>query len=240
MKGKITAVIKRIVQLAPLVMVAVCALLYLKFFRGVTIEHILEFTPENLWLAALVMLGLFALKSLSVFFPMLILIAASGSIFPSFLSAVLVNCAGVAVMILVPYAIGRFAEREFVEGLVNKHKNAAKLRELKSDNELFIAYFLRVINVLPCDLVSMFLGSAGFGLWKYMLGSFLGILPGIITTTLMGANADNPTSPKFWLSVVVEITFAAASSIWYYFYKKKKKGSKTGETDAAENSPDNK
>ena len=209
----ITAVIKRIVQIAPIVMIGICALIYLKFFRGVTIEHILEFTPENLWLAALAMVGLFALKSLSVFFPMLILIAASGSIFPTFLSAFIVNCTGVAVMILIPYAIGRFAEREFVEGLINKNKNASKLRELKSDNELFIAYFLRVINILPCDLVSMFLGSAGFGLWKYMLGSFLGILPGIITTTLMGANVEHPSSPKFWLSVVTEFIFAAASSV---------------------------
>lgn len=222
-KKRATAVLKRVMQLAPLVMVGLCVLIYFRFFRGVTIEHILDFTPENLWLAALVMVGLFAMKSLSVFFPMMILIAASGSIFPTFLSAFIVNCAGVSVMILIPYAIGRFAEREFVEGLINKHKNADKLKEFKSDNEFFIAYFMRVINILPCDLVSMFLGSAGFGPGKYMLGSFLGILPGLITTTLMGANADNPASPKFWLSVVAEVFFAVASTVWYYFYKKKKK-----------------
>ncbi len=223
LKKGVTVIIKHVLQIAPIVMVAICALIYFRFFRGVTISHILEFTPENLWLAALVMLGLFALKSMSVFFPMLILIAASGSIFPTFLSAVIVNCAGVAVMLLIPYAIGRFAEREFVEKLISKHKNADKLRELKSDNELFIAYFLRVINVLPCDLVSMFLGSTSFGLWKYMLGSFLGIFPGIITTTLMGANVDHPTSPKFWISVIVEVVFAVGSAVWYYFYKKRKK-----------------
>lgn len=222
-KKALTAVLKRILQIAPLVMVILCVLLYFRYFRGVTIEHILEFTPENLWLAALVMIGLFALKSLSVFFPMLILIAASGSIFPTFLSAVIVNSAGVAVMLLIPYAIGRFAERDFVEGLINKHKNADKLREIRSDNEIFIAYFLRVINVLPCDLVSMFLGSTGFGLGKYMLGSFLGVLPGLVATTLMGSSVSNPASPKFWAAVVAEVIFAAASTIWYYFYKKKKK-----------------
>lgn len=224
LRKSVTAVLKRVMQISPIVMVGVCVLIYFMFFRGVTIEHILEFTPKNLWLASLVMIGLFAMKSMSMFFPMLILIAASGSIFPTFLSAVLVNCAGVAVMLLIPYAIGRFAEREFVEGLINKHKNADKLREIKSDNELFIAYFLRVINVLPCDLVSMFLGSTGFGLWKYMLGSFLGIFPGLITTTLMGANVNDPTSPKFWASVVAEVVFAVGSAVWYYFYKKRKKG----------------
>jgi len=230
LRKSVTVVLKHVMQIAPIVMVAICVLIYIRFFRGVTIEHILEFTPENLWLAALVMLGLFAMKSLSIFFPMLILIAASGSIFPTFLSAVLVNCAGVAVMLLIPYAIGRFAEREFVEGLINKHKNADKLREFKSENELFIAFFLRVINVLPCDLVSMFLGSTSFAPGKYMLGSFLGILPGLITTTLMGSSVDNPKSPKFWMSIVVEVVFAAGSTVWYYFYKKRKKAV-SGKTD---------
>lgn len=223
LRKSVTAILKRVMQIAPIAMVAICVLIYFRFFRGVTIEHILEFTPENLWLAALVMVGLFAMKSLSIFFPMLILIAASGSIFPTFLSAVIVNCAGVAVMLLIPYAIGRFAEREFVEGLINKHKNADKLREFKSENEFFIAFFLRVINVLPCDLVSMFLGSTSFAPGKYMLGSFLGILPGLITTTLMGSSVDNPKSPKFWMSIVVEVVFAVGSTVWYYFYKKRKK-----------------
>lgn len=225
-KKSVTAVLKRIMQLAPFVMIFFCIFIYLRYFKGVTIEHILAFTPKNLWLAVLVMLGLFILKSLSMFFPMLILIAASGSIFPTFLSAIIVNSAGVMLMLIIPYAIGHFAEREFVENLINKNKNADKLREIKSDNEFFIAYFLRVINILPCDLVSMFLGSTGFGFIKYMLGSFLGILPGLITTTLMGANVNDPTSPKFWAAIVSEIVFAIASTIWYYFYKKKKKAKK--------------
>ena len=217
-----TAILKRIIQLAPLLMVLFCALIYFRCFRGVTIEHILEFTPENLWLAAFVIIGLFALKSLSIFFPMLILIAASGSIFPNYFAALLVNSVGVTVMIGVPYLIGRFAEREFVESLINRHKNADKLREFQSENEFFIAYFMRVINILPCDLVSMFLGSAGFSPVKYFAGSFLGILPGLITTTLMGANVQDPTSPKFWLAIVFEVVFAVGSSIAYYIYKKKK------------------
>ncbi len=220
---KASSVIKRVIQIAPLIMIGVCVLLYFRFFRGVTIEDILEFTPENLWLAALAMIGLFALKSLSMFFPMLILIAASGSIFPSYLTALAVNSVGVAVMLLIPYTIGRFAEREFVEGLISKNKNADKLREIKSENELFIAYFLRVINILPCDLVSMFLGSTGFGLVKYLAGSFAGVLPGMIATTVIGANINDPTSPKFWIAVSAEIVFAAASTLVYYLYKKKNK-----------------
>lgn len=228
-KKHFTEIFKRIIQIAPLIMVALCILIYFKFFRGVTIEHILEFTPENLWLAALVMVGLFGMKSLSMFFPMMILIAASGSIFPNYFAALLVNAAGVIMMLALPYLIGRFAEREFVEKLISKNKNADKLREFQSENEFFIAFFLRVINILPCDIVSMFLGSAGFSPIKYFVGSFLGILPGMITTTLMGSSVDDPASPKFWASIICEVVFAAGSSIAYYFYKKKKKSNEGGE-----------
>lgn len=220
---KSTVFLKRLLQIAPLIMIGICVLIYFTFFRGVTVEDILEFTPENLILAAFVMVGLFALKSLSMFFPMLILIAATGSIFPSFIPAILVNSIGVVIMLLIPYAIGRFAEKDFVQGLINKNKNADKLREIKAENELFIAYFLRVINILPCDLVSMFLGSTGFGLVKYLAGSFAGVLPGMIATTIIGANINDPTSPVFWIAVGSEIVFAISSTLAYYFYKKKKK-----------------
>lgn len=219
---KSTLLIKRVLQLAPLIMVGICVLIYFAFFRGVTVEDILEFTPENLWLAALVMTGLFALKSLSMFFPMLVLIAATGSIFPSVVTAILVNSTGVAVMLLIPYAIGRFAEKDFVQGLINKNKKADKLREIKAENELFIAYFLRVINILPCDLVSMFLGSTGFGFAKYLAGSFAGVFPGMVATTIIGANMSDPTSPAFWIAVGTEVVFAVSSTLVYYFYKKKK------------------
>lgn len=219
---KSTLILKRVLQVAPLLMVGVCVLIYFLLFRGVTVEDILEFTPDNLWLAAVVMLGLFALKSLSMFFPMLILIAATGSIFPSYIAAFIVNSIGVCVMLLIPYAIGRFAEKDFVTGLIRKNKNADRLYDIKSENELFIAYFLRVINILPCDAVSMFLGATGFGFVKYLAGSFAGVLPGLITTTLIGANISDRSSPVFWIAVAAEVVFAAVSSLAYYLYKKKK------------------
>ncbi|MCM1330373.1 MAG: VTT domain-containing protein [Ruminococcus sp.] len=224
-KFKGTAVIKTVMQFAPILMIIVCVVIYFRFFRGVTIEKILEFTPDNLWLAALVMVGLFGMKSLSFFFPMLVLVAASGSIFPNYFAALTVNSIGVLLMLTLPYLIGRFAEREFVRKIISKRKNADKLREFKSENELFIAFFLRVINILPCDVVSLFLGSADFSPFKYIVGSFLGIFPGLVTTTLMGANVEHPTSPAFWIAAVVEVVFAAGSAAAYWFYKKRHKKS---------------
>ena len=119
--------------------------------------------------------------------------------------------------------IGRFAERDFVERLLNKNMKAGRLREIKSKNEWFLAYFLRVINILPCDLVSLFMGSTGFGYMKYYIGSVLGILPGMVATTVLGAKITDPSSPEFLIAASVEIVFSVTSFIVYRIYLKKQR-----------------
>ncbi len=46
-KIKGTAAIKKLMQAAPVIMIIVCIFIYFRFFRGVTIAHILEFTPTT-------------------------------------------------------------------------------------------------------------------------------------------------------------------------------------------------
>lgn len=216
-----TNVLKVLLQIAPLIMIAVMAVLYFMLFRNVTVQDILNFTPENTLIAILVILGMYALKSLSFFFPMLVIIVASGSIFPLWI-AILVNTAGLFIQVTIPYFLGRFAEREFVEKLVNKHKSAEKLKQYKSENEFFISFILRVINITPCDLVSMLLGSMNVSYKKYILGSMAGIIPGMIFTTIVGSALDDPTSPKFIISLCGDVAISAISIFIYWIIRKRK------------------
>ena len=48
----------------------------------ITVDAIISYTPSNLFLAALVLLLLFALKSLSVFFASIVLYTVAGLLFP--------------------------------------------------------------------------------------------------------------------------------------------------------------
>ncbi len=219
--NKKSKILKTFIQISPLIMIGICIAIYFIYFKGISVEKILAFTPENLFIAALVIWGLFALKSMSFIFPMMILQIASGAIFPNVFVAIIVNIIGILIQITLPYLIGRYAERELVEGLINKNKNSKKLNEIKSKNEWFIAYFLRVINMLPCDLVSMFLGSVGFSPLKYYVGSMLGILPGMIATTVVGAKISDPTSPMFFIALAVDMFFAVSSAVSYKIYKQK-------------------
>ena len=70
------------------------------------------------------------------------------------------------------------------------------------------------------DLVSMFLGAAGVNAAKYMIGSMLGNLPGIIAITIVGQSITDPTSPTFIISLSVTVLISVISLVIYRIYKK--------------------
>ena len=218
-----TKILKRIIQIAPFLMIAVCAVLYFTQFRHVTVDRLLRYTPENIWLASLVLIGMFSLKSLSFFFPMLVIVAACGRIAPNFWAAALISTIGIFCMMNIPYFIGRFAERELVEEIFEKHPKIQKVHDIHMNNEVYFVFFLRIINCLPYDVVSMFLGSTKISWWKYILGSMIGTLPGMICTIFMGLSIDDPLSPMFIISAAVDVVISVCFGISYIVYMKKQK-----------------
>ena len=71
-----------------------------------TVDGVLAYTPQNTILAALFMMFLFALKSLSVFMFSGILFAANGILFP-LPQAIALNSLGAGIMVSLPYWLGR-------------------------------------------------------------------------------------------------------------------------------------
>ncbi|MDR0987638.1 MAG: VTT domain-containing protein [Ruminococcus sp.] len=228
MKKTLSGLLKVIIAAAPFLMIIFCAVFYLLNFAHLgtagLIEAVTRYKPPNLIIGAIVIIGLYGLKSLSMVFPMVVLVVASGVIFDNLAVALIVNFFGVLLQITLPYLIGRYAERDLVGKILARHKNLEKAKEFSLKNETFVCYLLRVINVLPCDAVSMYFGAVGANPRKYYLGSMLGILPGMIVMTIAGGAVTEPFSPQFIVSVSVEVLFAVGSAVYYYFYKKRKKG----------------
>ncbi len=225
MKSKLTGtkIIKFIIEAAPLAMIAVCAILYFTIFRHITTEHILEYTPENIFLAALVIIGMFALKSVTFFFPMLVLMTACGTISPNIFIALIINAAGTFCMINIPYFIGRFAERDFVQRIIGKYKKMKQVQDINMSNEMYFAFFLRVISCLPFDIVSMFLGASGMKWRNYAIGSMIGTLPGMICSTILGYYIDDLLSPICITALAIEVASAVFFGVKYILYIRRKK-----------------
>ena len=94
-----------------------------------TVDGVLSYTPENAVLSAAFMMFLFALKSISVFIFSGILFAANGILFP-LPAAILLNVLGAAVMVSLPYWLGRRLGGDVVGRIVEKYPKAAAFRQL--------------------------------------------------------------------------------------------------------------
>ena len=192
------------------------------FRDEITVERIVSYTPGNPILAAVIMLGLFALKSVSFFVYGGILYAACGIIFP-LPQAILVNTLGTFVMTVIPYIIGRKAGYKSIEKLTEKNTKLELLRDTSNRNGFFISLFVRIIGLLPGDLVGMYLGACGINFSKYVSGTMVGLYPAVIAFSVMGMSAEDPASPAFIISVVVEIGLCLISLLLYILWSRRKK-----------------
>lgn len=186
---------------------------------ALSVSDILQYSPANPFLAAFVMVLLFALKSLTVVLFCGFLYAAAGILFPLPV-ALLVNLIGTVIMATLPYYLGQQMGNDAANRVVLKYPKAEQLRALRQGNDGFLSFVTRLIVLLPGDVVSFFMGAIGVGFKKYITGSMFGFLPLIITCTIMGTNITNPHSRAFITAVCVQGLYMVVSMILYFFYRK--------------------
>lgn len=197
-------------------------ILCLAFKDEITVERIANLVPANPVLAILVILILFAVKGISVFIYCGVLYAVCGILFPLPV-AVLINVLGSAAMVSLPFWIGRKAGTGMLERLIEKHPKLKQLQELPNQSELIMAFFTRVIGVLPSDPVSMYFGACGMRYGRFLVGSLIGLLPIAVSFAVMGENIQSVTSPVFAVSVGVVIGSMILAIILYRVWRKRHK-----------------
>lgn len=188
----------------------------------ITVERIVNFTPENSVLTAIIMLCLFALKSITFFIYGGIFYAANGILF-SLPVAILMNIAGTIIMTSIPFLIGKKVGNNALEQLTQKSPKLEILKDIPNKNEFFVSFFVRIVGLLPGDLVGMYLGASGISYSRYFLGTQLGLLPAVIAFSVMGMSIDDPASPMFIISACFEVGLMILSVVLFYILKKRQK-----------------
>lgn len=222
MKNQLKSILFTILRYAPLIVCAVFMCMYLFSGEDVTPESLLNFAPEDPLLAALFLILLYAFKSLTIFFPIIILNVLGGFMFEPF-HALIVNSVGLLVELTVPYLIAKYSGSNISEKMMKKHPKLAEIVDAQGENSFFMTFFLRVISCLPGDAVSMYLGTTGIPLEKYLLASYLGSLPGMVAATLLGMSITDPTSPMFWVSIGLTVGISIISFLVYFIWRKTRK-----------------
>lgn len=172
-------------------------------------------------IAILLMLALFALKSLTIVVHCGIIYAICGRLFPLPL-ALAVSVVGTVVMVFIPFFLGRRLGANGAKKLMEKYPRLAKIHDFCAKNDFFFMFFVRIISILPSDPVSLYFGAVGANYRRYLPATLLGMIPTIGAFTVMGNSADNVTSPAFLASVFVAAGAAIISLVWFAIVQRKR------------------
>lgn len=187
--------------------------------HDITASSILALTPRKSILAVFFFLLLYVGKSLSFFFPLAVLEAAAGLLFP-IQSALLLNALGMAAAMTLPWVLGR-RKKESLCTLCTKYPRLKKLRELRSGNDFLFVLFVRVSGIFPFDAVSFYLGASGIPPSTYFIAGLLGCLPQMIAVTIFGSALDDPSSGIFLIALAVNIAISAVTIILWRIRRKR-------------------
>ena len=180
-----------------------------------TAERIAAWSPRESGLAVVLLLALYAAKSLSVAFPLSALEAAGGLLFP-LPAALAVNLLGAVTAQIIPFLLGR-REQAGLETLTARHPRLAALRP--GDRPGRTVFLLRLAGASPGDLVSLYLGAAGVPLRAYLTGGVLGSLPRVAAATVVGSALWEIGSPRFWLSLLPGAVLTGLSFVLWRLWK---------------------
>lgn len=184
---KTTLSFERLLRVLPPVLTVLLVVVCLVVGSRISWSNLLTYTPPNLLLAAVGILALYAVKSLSVVFPLSVLYIACALWFGRW-GGLMMCYLGLTVSCTLPYLIGRRFGAGVVEHLIRKYPRLDKLYQAGSSNQVMLSYLLRIVTVLPGDFCSLFLGACSVSYPRYLLGSMLGLSPLMIVHGAAGGH----------------------------------------------------
>ena len=178
----------------------------------ISLSAILSYTPSEPYLAAIVMLLMFGMKTLSVFFYSGLLFLANGTLF-SLPAAIAMNIAGALVMIFEGYFIGNKLAGEQLQDIEGKYSKLRGLVRLKNERPFIFVLLLRLLKMMNYDIASMYLGAARVKLPQYIAGSLLGILPDIILYAVIGRGLGDLNMSRTAAAAIAYVGLSVASMV---------------------------
>lgn len=154
----------------------------------------------------LVILALYVLRSL-LFIPASVLTIVAGTLFGPFWGSLL-NILGENLSAAISFYLGRLFGRRFV-----RDHEAAWLKKYDEllTKDGFLPILLMRFLLFPFDVVNIGSGMTGVPYRTYGAATFLGLLPAIITFTVLGNVANQPRS----LIVFVILISLILVAVWF-------------------------
>lgn len=177
---------------------------YLRLFSHVTFQDIISFTPSSRWMATLLILSLFSIKSLTILLPLTLLFVVSASLF-AFPYALCVNFLGLSLSFTVAYGIGRFTAEDTIDNYLDKYRKFSSFNHLRKENEWLFAYVLKLSGFIPNDISSFIAVALQIPFITFITASLVAKAPSVYIQTQLGAAAlsDDSIPPILWVIALI-------------------------------------
>jgi uncharacterized membrane protein YdjX (TVP38/TMEM64 family) len=111
---------------------------------------------------------------------------------------------GIEIAALATYFAGRLVHRDTVRRIAGERLN--RLSHILCERGLVAAAAIRLVPIAPFAAEGLVAGAIGMKLWHYALGSFIGVLPGVLAATVFGNQIEaalrDPSSVDYWMIAV--------------------------------------
>ncbi|MET4296954.1 phospholipase D1/2 [Bradyrhizobium sp. LB5.2] len=135
-----------------------------------------------------------------VVFPVLVLIAATAAALGPWLGFV-TAMTGVLLSAFVLFAIGRALGRERLQRLLGRR--AARIQERVVGKGILAVVVIRMIPVAPFSVVNVVAGASTLPLRDFLVGTLLGMTPGILAMAVLGAQIADLARNASWTNILL-------------------------------------
>ncbi|ULQ60220.1 VTT domain-containing protein [Brucepastera parasyntrophica] len=220
MKKKITDLFLKYWKLIPIILVIVIIIALIPKLSTITVDDIINYTPSSLPLAALTILGIYCVKSIVMFIPLVALYISAGLIFPTGW-ALLLTYFCLTCELSLGYVLGRKLGKDKIDAVVRNNKKLAgffSVHKKNTNTTCFLARFLP----FPSDPVNMFFGASGMPYISFLFFSLLGLSPYMIPYVIAGRSITTPLSKEFLIPFGISISISVIVFIVFQITNKKK------------------
>ena len=195
---------KRLKDYAPVLLMLFCAAVFgaLLLTGRLDLDTIPQLVEHRPVLAVAVVLTLYLAKGFSGVILYNAIVIVVSLIFPLW-QALLLNAVGTALALSVSYLLGSQTRTPRVETLLQKHPKIEKYFSATQQYGFVACFAIHLIG-LSMEVLGILFGMLRIGFWRYLVSSWLAIIPGMVCFTIAGSHMS-VRSPVFWLVLLIDL-----------------------------------
>jgi phospholipase D1/2 len=230
---------KSILALAAVLVTLTLAWRYTPLSELVTPDAVIEWTHAfaGTWWAPLLILAAYTPASVIMFPRPLITLAAVVAFGPWLGFAYAMG--GILLAALAGYYAGQLFDRDTVRRIAGRKLN--RLTRALRERGLLAITAVRLVPLAPFVVESIVAGAIRIRVRHLVVGTFLGMLPGVLTATVFGdqleAALHDPSQINYWLVGGVVALLAVATFLVRRWFVRMESTSRTGRAAARERQP---